>query len=383
MKTIKRIFAIVTVLALAISITITSFAAIQVEKGNTVTITFTLSDIYGADGNFEFSNPDLFTSVNYNKVSSLNGNVEAGRFFLYGNGDDVKSYATINVTVTVKKSAEAGETCDITLNYRESLDSYGSEMSEWKSMTQTVVVKEAETTAPVTEPVTETKAPDTQPTPITDTDDEPIDRTDIDYTELLRQIAVAQSLVENEYTIDSWDAMQEQLRAATALKTSKKQGEVDAGARALEKAIAALVKLDYSKLKKANETAKALENCAHGPLWFKLFESLGKVDEMLKSRDQDEINALTKEIEDIIEEIKKDCPDCGKENVKEIIKEVPVLPEGDYCNITSHKVWPILFFISLAINLALGGLIAWFFLKRKQNQKDDTPLVDYDIGDDE
>ncbi|MBQ7670599.1 MAG: hypothetical protein IJS45_07760 [Clostridia bacterium] len=379
MKTIKRIFAIVMAFAFAVSMAVTAFAATQVEQGKTVIVSFTIPESYSADGNFTFSNRDLFTVVNYNWSTALGGSISNDRLFFYSL-DGTAASVTINVTVTVKAGASAGDSCDITMNY-ETSDEAG-DMSDWKSMTQTIVVKEAEVTTPVTQPVTETKAPDTEPTPVSDTD-EPIDRTDIDYTELLRQISVAQGLVESEYTIDSWDAMQEQLRAATALKTSKKQGEVDAGARALEQAIAALVKLDYSKLKKAYETAKGLENCAHGPLWFKLFESLGKVDEMLKSRDQDDINALTKEIEDIIEEIKKDCPDCGKENVKEIIKEVEKLPEGDYCNITSHKVWPILFFISLAINLVLGGLIAWFFLKRKQNQKDDTPLVDYDIGDDE
>ena len=382
MKTIKRIFAIVIAFAFAVSMAVTAFAATQVEQGKTVTVSFTIPDSYSADGNFTFSDRDLFTVVNYNWSTALGGSVSNDRLFFYSL-DGSSSSITISVTVTVKSGASAGSSCDITMNYETSDES--GDMSEWKSATQTVVVKESETTTPVvTQPVTDTKSHDTERTPVTDSEDtEPIDRTDVDYTELLRQISVAQGLVESEYTIDSWDAMQEELRAATELKTSKKQAEVDAGARALEKAIVALVKLDYSKLNKANETAKGLENCAHGPLWFKLFESLGKVEEMLKSRDQDEINALTKEIEDIIEEIKKDCPDCGKENVVEVIKEVEVLPEGDYCNITSHRVWPILFFISLAINLALGGFIAWFFLKRKTNQKDDTPLVDYDIGDDE
>ncbi|MBR6918259.1 MAG: hypothetical protein IKN38_08750, partial [Clostridia bacterium] len=149
------------------------------------------------------------------------------------------------------------------------------------------------------------------------------------------------------------------------------------------KAIAALVKIDYSKLKKAIETAKGLEDCAHGPLWFKLFDALQACEKALTSRDQKAVDSAVADIEAIIEEIKKDCPNCGQENTKEIIKEVEVLPEGEYCNIEIHKLWPILFFISLAINLILGGLILWFFLKRKKNEKDDTPLVDYDIGDDE
>ena len=89
------------------------------------------------------------------------------------------------------------------------------------------------------------------------------------------------------------------------------------------------------------------------------------------------------EIEGIIKEIKEDCPNCGKTEVVEKIVEVEKLPEGDYCNIKIHKLWPILFFISLGINLVLAGLIIGFLLKRKKNREDDTPLVDYDIEDDE
>ena len=90
---------------------------------------------------------------------------------------------------------------------------------------------------------------------------------------------------------------------------------------------------------------------------------------------------MTKELEDLIDQIKKDAEENAQ--VKEVVKEVEVLPDKPYCNIHIHKVWPILFFISLGINVILIGLIIAFFAKRKKNEKDDTPVVDYDIGDDD
>ena len=47
-----------------------------------------------------------------------------------------------------------------------------------------------------------------------------------------------------------------------------------------------------------------------------------------------------------------------------------------------HRVWPILFFISLGLNAILVAVIGMAAAKKKKNAKDDTPLVDYDIGDD-
>ena len=56
---------------------------------------------------------------------------------------------------------------------------------------------------------------------------------------------------------------------------------------------------------------------------------------------------------------------------------------GEFCNIKAHRVWPILFFVSFAVNLVLTFVIVKNVNRRKRNRKDSTPLVDYDISDDE
>ena len=87
-----------------------------------------------------------------------------------------------------------------------------------------------------------------------------------------------------------------------------------------------------------------------------------------------------------VEEVKKtdwvyytDYEEVEVEVEKEV--EVEVEPSDDYCNIKIHYVWPILFFISLALNLGFIALIVVYVVRRKKNQTDDTPLVDYDIDD--
>ena len=90
---------------------------------------------------------------------------------------------------------------------------------------------------------------------------------------------------------------------------------------------------------------------------------------------------LAKLVEGIAAELEKVRTPQVVEVEKKV--EVEVAPKGEYCNIPMHKVWPVLFFVSLAVNVALIVLIIVYISKKKKNQKDNTPLVDYDIADDE
>ena len=376
---------------LLLSVSVTAVSALETEAGTTVTVSFSVPNAYGVDGSFSYSNRGLFSGVSYRNNSALGGSC-GDTVYLYSN-DGNTSNVTIVLTLTVRANAQAGESCSITFTY-EVADANG-QMSSWKNQSQTVSVKAkpvvttAETTkAPETtseKPDTDKPAPpqtSTQAPPQPPVTKEEASAPGVDYTELQRQIKIADSLNETDYTIDSWDAMKKAYNEGVALLKSNDQKAVDAGASSLEKAIAALVKINTADLRKSVEAAKAMfdDTRASGKLWEQLFASLAKADDVLKSRDQKKIDDLNKEISDLIDQIKKDAEENAQ--VKEVVKEVEVLPDGEYCNIHIHKVWPILFFISLGINVILIGLIIAFFAKRKKNEKDDTPVVDYDIGDD-
>ena len=65
--------------------------------------------------------------------------------------------------------------------------------------------------------------------------------------------------------------------------------------------------------------------------------------------------------------------------IKEVEVEVP--PSGDFCNMGSHRSWPVAFLVSLIFNCILALVIA-LILKKKRYKAEDVPLVDYDIDDD-
>lgn len=204
----------------------------------------------------------------------------------------------------------------------------------------------------------------------------------VDYSELERQIAIANGLSQSDYTSDSWAVLENALAKAQNALSSKNQDTVDSAARELASAIAALVKMDYSALL---EALAAVENFAQSneiyELWLKLADAVNRGKLLLNSGDQLSVDASAQEIMSILAQLTAALAEQGPNVVvQEVQVEVP--PQDDYCNIGFHKVWPVLFFISLAINVGLVVLIVVYINKRKQSLKDDTPLVDYDIDDD-
>ena len=203
----------------------------------------------------------------------------------------------------------------------------------------------------------------------------------MDYSELKEQISIAKGLYQYDYTADSWSVLSDALAKARSLTNSWRQSDVDAGASALKQAIAGLVKMDYSKLVAAIDSATELrDNDKLVGLWNSLNDALTRGAKMLESGDQQAVDALADEILDLIEQIKKEMGTSISTNSP--VKEVEVEPSYPFCNISMHKVWPVLFWISFVLNLALIGLGVMYFMRRRKKQVDDTPLVDYDINDD-
>ena len=107
-----------------------------------------------------------------------------------------------------------------------------------------------------------------------------------------------------------------------------------------------------------------------------------KGTELLTSGDQTAVDAATAEIGDLLSQLKAIME--AEKTPEVVVQEVPVEvpPTDDYCNIPKHRTWPVLFFVSLAVNVILVLMIVVYVSGKKRNQRDDTPLVDYDIYDD-
>ena len=205
----------------------------------------------------------------------------------------------------------------------------------------------------------------------------------VDDSRLKQQIAIANGLNKAEYTTESWEVMDKALSNAASAMGGKNQTKVDTATKELEAAIAALVRVDYSKLESALAAARQLmESQPREALWNQLVAAMEQAETLLASGDQaaiyaaaDEINVLITRLEEAIRE----------QNQPTVITPdtTPQIPEGkEYCNISSHLVWQVVAIVSIAVNLLLAGIIVTYLKSRKRSRRDEVPLVDYDIYDD-
>ena len=207
-------------------------------------------------------------------------------------------------------------------------------------------------------------------------------RSQVDYSNLTRQIAIANGLEQSDYTRETWEVMDEVLKKANSAMDSTKQSKVDNAADNLKEAISNLLKVDYSALENALMDAKKFaEEQESYPRWTELVEAIAKGKVLLESGDQLAADAAAAEIHKILGSLQAEVEQMEEPQVviKEVEVEVP--PTDDYCNIPRHQVWLILFFVSLTFNVVLAATVVLLYRKKK-NQMDDMPLVDYNIDDD-
>lgn len=387
MKITKKIIAVLMIVAVLAVLMPAVFAAGtgagSYVAGSAVQVRFAYKNETGVEGTISFSNPGLFKE----NVDALSPTITGNGFYnpstKYWMGY-LPTAGDIGIAfkLTIKDNAQVGDTCVITHTYQVSIDE-GMDLSEVRTESITITVK-AKPTTPTTQPTTPSTTPTTPSTTPTTPSTKP--STKIDYTELNKQIDIAKGLDEKLYTDESWAALEAALKDAKAKKSSKSQSAVDAAAEALKNAIAALVEMDYSALTGALEQAEKLgDNDALAELFRQLCEAVAEGKALLNSGDQAAVNASAAKILDILAQIAEKMEQMGQSEIVEVPVEVEkeVLPSGEYCNIPMHKVWPILFWISLALNAGFILFFVIYFARKKKNRTDNTPLVDYDISDDE
>lgn len=188
----------------------------------------------------------------------------------------------------------------------------------------------------------------------------------VDYTELNNTIATAEKLTESDYTQDSWNKLSKALDAAREATKSDSQNEVDEANKALKEAIEGLKEAETDKLIQAikdleeyTDTEKLAE------LWMQMHDLLNEVETAKANNDQEKLQELAEKMQTLLTQIKAET-----EALKQIEKvEVPTDPTGDYCNVEIHRIWPILFFVSLALNVIAIIFILLYFLRKKKNTK--------------
>ena len=205
----------------------------------------------------------------------------------------------------------------------------------------------------------------------------------VNYTELNKQIAIAEGLVSSDYTAETWKSLTAALKAAKDVTDSQSQAVVDAAATGLKNAIAALVKMNLEALDAANKVVSEYapsEKIAQ--LWMQMHELMAAADEAARNGDQKKVDECAAAMTKLLEDIKAEMEELNK--VETIEKEVlvPTEPTDDFCNQGGHRVWPVIAWISVVLNVGAAALIVVYFVLKKKKESDNTPLVDYDITDD-
>lgn len=378
----KIITLFVAVLAFAMIVPCALAAGdISAEAGKTATVTFTFQDVYNVDGTFTVSDPQKILStysINVTDAGATAAVVNGDRLWASPTAEPVKTTVTVTVTLSVKSSAAPGSGCTVSFIgiYGDAREEPGNEHDITRTATVSVKAPEGSVADPTSTPSTPavTPTPSTDPTPTGPS---------VDYSELQKQINIASGLIPSDYTNESRDLLAAALSVAQNALNSKEQSMVTAAAEDLRATIASLVSMDYSGLQAALSQADTLLASEQAAVILQqLSEAAQRGSEMLRSGDQQEVDQAAKELTDIMERLAA-LLEVNTET-KVVIQEVPVEvpPEGDYCNVPVHHVWPVLFWVSLAVNVLLIGGIAFFVIRKTRNRRDYAPMVDYDIDDD-
>lgn len=344
------------------------------DPGETVSFVIEYENASALEGTISFSDASIIGNVQYD-ISGCNmeGLAENGLLFLYtGNPEGVSG--KIVITVTVLSTAQKGSSCIVTLNYN--LTEPGSNVpGETKTIADTIAVITDEGIKPTDPPETR---PETTPT----TTPEPTNPK-ANIKELEKQISVAESLTSYQYTKGSWKELEKAVAKGKQLLTSADQAKIDSATKEIKTKLQMLVPMDYTALQAALDDATNIGDLSKiAEYWERFIHALTNARVQRTSGDQLAVNAATKELLESKEALLQAMRDM--EGVIIVDREVPVEVEPSYkfCNIPTHTVYLIIMIASLALNGLLIALICVYLRKKRLQERDTTPLVNYDIDDD-
>lgn len=187
---------------------------------------------------------------------------------------------------------------------------------------------------------------------------------ELDTARLQDLMDVADRLQKENFTSESWQVLDDAMNEANAAMESQSQYAVDSAAGKMATALSHMVSMDFTVL----NTALAAVDTWTGSkeeidsLWDKLCSLIEQEQTSRVSGDQEAVNRLATEIDQTLSQLKAATGGTGSK--------------------TGSGPWIILFAVSLAFNAGLVVLMLLRTRNVKKCQKDDVPLVEYDIDDD-
>jgi len=301
MKNAKRLLALLlTMLFILSAAPFVTAANVQTDvtavAGETVAVTLTYENIQAIKGSYTLSGDNIVTAVAVEAVGLDNGkqydNLEVNTF---GYAGAAAGTCQIIFTFDIDANAVAGSVQVVTFEYESSENDIFPDEPVYETDVITITIVEE--------------------TP------------EVDYTELEKQIAIAEEKDQDLYTDESWEDLEDALAVAKAARTSQDQAVVDAAAEALKNAIAALEEkpvapeVDYTELNKQIDIANGLNEDEYtAESWDNMQKALADAYEAKNSQDQAVVDAAAETLKNAIAALEKK----------------PVAPEVDYTELNKQ-----------------------------------------------
>lgn len=345
MKMAKKILVLVLALAMTFAIAVPAFAQtlstnVAGSPGSVVSVTFSYANIAGINGTFSFSNESIIASKSLS-VTGLQGefNPDNGRM-LYSASSEVAN-CIVTLRLTLSANATAGQSTTVTFAYETSgadgqlpatpvysydtatvLVQVGAPSVDYSDLIKYIQIAKDKNRADYTEDswnnlqaaLTEANyalgssdqaVVNRAATNLKNAIDALVRVSGVDYSELMKQIAIAESLKEADYTSDSWAKLVDALAVAKAALSNDSQEIVNKAAADLAAAIAALVKVtvkvDYTELNAQIAIAEGLTQSNYtSATWTALATALENARAARNSNNQGTVDAAAAALKDAI-----------------------------------------------------------------------------------
>ena len=361
MKKLRKLLFGAVICITAFLTTISPVLAASASAGGSTTVTLGIGQVMSTEGTVGYEDNGVIESITVTgaRIGNFSGTVSENRVFVFTDG--TAGSGSITVQVTLKSNAPAGACAAVYYSggYTNTDNQY-IDGGAYASESVCVVASGSSSGGSSSSETTPTSTP------------RPSTGVSVDYSQLKELIKEAEELDGTLYTSESWKELLTALNVAKSALGSRSQSKVDEAIESLEASIAALVLMDYSKLQDAlNQANELMADEPGSDYWLNFITALNNANYMLTTNDQAEVDAAAEELLAALDVLKDYLG----------LNEGTLVKDGDqFCNVFLHKIWPIVALISLALNGVLGFMLVQ---SKKKKFKDTTPIIDYDINDDD
>lgn len=203
----------------------------------------------------------------------------------------------------------------------------------------------------------------------------------LDTVKLEELLEIASHAQEHNYTAESWQQLQDAVTAANEAIASGSQLKVNHAVSQLATALSQLTSMDYSRLDPIVEEAEAYIQATFTD-WMQLFTILMEYQNLYGSGDQAAVDAAVQNIRECLDKLQENvaAPQPGNPDPGQPAPDQSLQPQQPAES--TATLWIILLCVSAAGNIVLAAFLVLPKIRKKSEQVDDMPLVEYDIDDD-